>query len=100
MPLPQRVSSVTAALLPPVLLPMPVESAAGPATLPLGPPSFAEQASSLSLHTKSSCTRLLMCVDKGWLYDACNNGISKTMPLPPPQSAFSASWQGSYRCII
>jgi hypothetical protein len=44
MPLPQRVSSMTAALLPPVLLPMPAESAAGPATMHLLPPSFAEQA--------------------------------------------------------
>ena len=47
MPLPQRVSSVTSALLPPVLLPMPVESADGPATMHLLPPSFAEQASHL-----------------------------------------------------
>ena len=53
MPLPQRVSSVTGALLPPVLLPMPVESAAGPATINLLPASLAEQAGFLLFRVDS-----------------------------------------------
>ena len=46
MQLPQRVSSATAALLPPVLLPPPAASFSGPALPPLRPPSFTEQVQS------------------------------------------------------
>ncbi len=46
MQMPERVNSATATLLPPVVLPSPaMVSMAGPAELPLRPPSLPEQAS-------------------------------------------------------
>ena len=46
MQMPERVNSATATLLPPVVLPSPaMASMAGPAELPLRPPSLPEQAS-------------------------------------------------------
>ena len=49
MQMPERVNSATATLLPPVVLPSPaMASMAGPAELPLRPPSLPEQARLLS----------------------------------------------------
>ena len=81
--MPQRVSSATAALLPPVLLPSPAGGLTGPTVLPLRAPSFEDQ---VICRSSSGLIVLTLRCTEGFIYalPVLMPGSKKTLSRPNP----------------